>query len=212
MSAPRIVGRNYTEATNFALETLGLAPRTFRVTTTVGGLAGYGYTLHLAPGWSKAPYAHALRNKIKFKRNIEVIDHEASVQKESTREVEDAPDISEMHHCDGCGEDYNILEESHIGHQAETSVNLTGEPEVIMPPDAWRDIGYIKADDTPVVYQEIEPETPEETDDPTGTPESGEDAEGAEKPVQRRRRRCKTCGVLVEPDDVEAHAAEHEAE
>lgn len=31
-----------------------------------------------------------------------------------------------------------------------------------------------------------------------------------EKPeAPRRRRRCKECGVLVEPDDVDAHAAEH---
>lgn len=25
----------------------------------------------------------------------------------------------EIHHCDGCGEDYNILAESHVGHQPE---------------------------------------------------------------------------------------------
>lgn len=36
-------------------------------------------------------------------------------------------------------------------------------------------------------------------------------AEGSpiEPSVRRRRRRCKECGVLVEPDDVERHAADH---
>jgi hypothetical protein len=32
--------------------------------------------------------------------------------------------------------------------------------------------------------------------------------DSAEEP-KRRRRRCKECGVLVEPDDLETHAAEH---
>lgn len=39
--------------------------------------------------------------------------------------------------------------------------------------------------------------------------ESGADVAPAEEPVKRRRRRCTDCGVLVEPDEVEQHAAEH---
>jgi hypothetical protein len=31
----------------------------------------------------------------------------------------------------------------------------------------------------------------------------------AEDTTKRRRRRCKECGILVEPDEVEQHAAEH---
>jgi len=31
----------------------------------------------------------------------------------------------------------------------------------------------------------------------------------SEDGVKRRRRRCKECGILVEPDDIEQHAAEH---
>lgn len=41
---------------------------------------------------------------------------------------------------------------------------------------------------------------------PEDTAETPE--ESAEEP-KRRRRRCKECGVLVEPDEMESHAAEH---
>lgn len=34
----------------------------------------------------------------------------------------------------------------------------------------------------------------------------------AEEPVKRRRRRCADCGLLVEPDEVESHAADHAAD
>lgn len=184
MSAPRIIAKDYSGAIRFAREVLELHPNTVRVVSSAGGLAGYGYTLHLAPGWKKNHAIHSINSRLRFKRGIEVIDHEAEVEKESTREVETAPDIAtvepddkvvEMHHCDGCGEDYDALSESHVGHEIP------------------------------------EPDT-EETDAETGTKEPGEDAEGSEKPIQRRRRRCKKCGELVEPDDVEAHAAQHEEE
>ena len=39
-------------------------------------------------------------------------------------------------------------------------------------------------------------------------PES-EDETPVEEPEKRRRRRCKECGVLVDPDEVDQHAAEH---
>lgn len=39
---------------------------------------------------------------------------------------------------------------------------------------------------------------------------SNEEAVQAEEPAKRtRRRRCSDCGLLIEPDQVEAHAAEH---
>lgn len=41
-------------------------------------------------------------------------------------------------------------------------------------------------------------------------PEEEEQTPEAEEPeVKRRRRRCKECGILVDPDEVEQHAAEH---
>lgn len=214
MSAPRIVGRNYTEATKFALETLGLAPRTYRVTTTVGGLAGYGYTLHLAPGWSKAPYAHALRNKIKFKRNIEVIDHEASVQKEQARQIENAPEPPEGWFVFGT----HVADDPVPALEFSDEVGRDDLPLWERPLKSETQNDAATNEGMPPVAPEEEPttvatdETPEETDDPTGAPEPSENAEGAEDQPKRRRRRCKTCGVLVEPDDVEAHAAQHEAE
>lgn len=34
------------------------------------------------------------------------------------KEPDDEPE--EMRHCDGCGEDYNAFEETHIGHEGAT--------------------------------------------------------------------------------------------
>lgn len=163
MPAPRIVAKDHRDANRFAQETLGLRPNTFRIVSSAGALAGFGYTLHLAPGWEKHMHVHTIKNRLRFKRGIEIVDHSKSV------ETDENP--VEMRHCEGCGEDYNAFEESHVGHEID----------------------------------------PEETDAATGTQEPGEDAEGSEKPKQRRRR-CKTCGVLVEPSEVDAHAAEHAAE
>ena len=39
--------------------------------------------------------------------------------------------------------------------------------------------------------------------------EKPDDDTASDKAPKRRRRRCKECGVLVEPDEVEAHAAAH---
>ena len=47
--------------------------------------------------------------------------------------------------------------------------------------------------------------------DPVVEPEPEAEPEGDTK-TKKRRRRCKVCGVLVEPDDVDTHAAEHESE
>lgn len=47
--------------------------------------------------------------------------------------------------------------------------------------------------------------------DGTETPaaEPTEEQAPAEEPKPQRRRRCKECGILVDPDEVEQHAAEH---
>jgi hypothetical protein len=197
MSAPRIIAKDYSGAIRFAREVLELHPNTVRVVSSAGGLAGYGYTLHLAPGWKKNHAIHSINSRLRFKRGIEVIDHEAEVEKESTREVETAPDIGVV----------------------DSSIEPTGERDALVEKMADERVDEI-ANDIAATAERLDvalggdpwPTEPEETDDPTGTPESGEDAESAEKPVQRRRRRCKKCGELVEPDDVEAHAAQHEEE
>lgn len=43
----------------------------------------------------------------------------------------------------------------------------------------------------------------------TEEPETEDEAPAEEPETKRRRRRCKECGILVEPDEVESHAAEH---
>lgn len=223
MPAPRIIAKDYSGAIRFARETLGLHPNTVRVVTSVGGLAGYGYTLHLAPGWKKNHAIHSINSRLRFKRGIEVIDHEAEVEKESTRKVETPPEPPEGWFNFGTHVDHDgpIEFSDEKDDAGMPKWERPAEPERTAPPEGlpedWQDVGYTTnegiAKDADAVDDEVrQHQTPEETDDPTGTPESGEDAESAEKPVQRRRRRCKKCGELVEPDDVEAHAAQHEEE
>lgn len=45
--------------------------------------------------------------------------------------------------------------------------------------------------------------------EPEATPA---EPEAKEPEVKRRRRRCKECGVLVEPDEVDSHAKDHESD
>lgn len=215
MSAPRIIAKDYSGAIRFARETLGLHPNTVRVVSSAGGLAGYGYTLHLAPGWKKNHAIHSINSRLRFKRGIEVIDHEAEVEKESTREVETAPEPPEgwFHFGTHVDHDGPIEFSDDTDDAGMPKWERPAEPVVV---DSNIEMiggapGF-KYRDATVPMDGEQPTEPEETDDPTGTPESGEDAESAEKPVQRRRRRCKKCGELVEPDDVEAHAAQHEEE
>lgn len=214
MSAPRIIAKDYSGAIRFAREVLELHPNTVRVVSSAGGLAGYGYTLHLAPGWKKNHAIHSINSRLRFKRGIEIIDHEAEVEKESTREVETAPEPPEGWfnfgtHVDHDGPIEFSDEKDDAGMPKwERPVETVVVDSNIEPTGEWDALVEKMADEghNPV------PAEPEETDDPTGTPESGEDAESAERQIQRRRRRCKKCGELVEPDDVEAHAAQHEEE
>lgn len=55
-----------------------------------------------------------------------------------------------------------------------------------------------------------EVETEEQAEAPA--PEENLDTEAPPVEVKRRRRRCTECGVLVDPDEVEQHAAEHAEE
>lgn len=60
-------------------------------------------------------------------------------------------------------------------------------------------------------------EHPHDDAESTTEPESTDEPEQAEAPVEepaaetpvRRRRRCKECGLLVDPDEVDEHAASH---
>lgn len=154
MAAPRVIAKDYRDAVRFARDVLGVSPTRVRVVNSVASLAGFGYTLHLAPGWERNPAVHAIRNKIKYKRGIEIIDHAAEIKKESTRPVETIQ-ITEVVYDDAVADAF--------------------EPNVaaVLIPDG--------AFDTPA------PSKP-----------------------RKYRKRCKQCGEMVEPAEVDAHAAAHE--
>lgn len=82
------------------------------------------------------------------------------------------------------------------------SETIPETPDGLQPPGAQLSIDEMLAVGDEVVAEvEVKAEETEEAE-----PEPTE-----EKP-KRRRRRCKDCGVLVDPDEVDSHAAEHEAE
>jgi len=229
-------------------------------------------TVWLLPGWEGNPAKFAIENALRYTR--------ATVKRPAPVDVEPV----EMQHCDGCGEDYNALEESHVGHEpmpplqkqlqetlekqdAKTLATLqalkdnapepnadgtvtfqvsgdipqrdydfsgpvdhsivdafnpeTGEIEPTPPPappmpDDWDSIVTTDKNDVEELFPDNaggEPGDPEEPSAETAAPKPSQDPEEApaevEPTVKRRRRRCKECGILVEPDDVEAHAATH---
>jgi hypothetical protein len=171
MPAPRIIAKDRRDANRFAQETLGLSSNSFRIVGTPASLSGFGYTLHLAPGWKKCPHYFALVARLKFKRNITIIDHE------------------------------NQASEAESVVVVDSNTEPTGEWDALVEQMAQQ------AEESDAEAQSETPD-PEEIDAEAGETESSEDAEGSEGP-KRRRRRCKECGILVDPDEVEAHAAEH---
>lgn len=75
------------------------------------------------------------------------------------------------------------------------------DPALVAEFEAFLTQGASNGDDMVSEGGPVAPE-PEETQ----TDSEPKEAEGE---VKRRRRRCKECGVLVEPDEVDQHAAEH---
>lgn len=199
MAAPLILARTFTEAHEFARDELGLPAGHYQVVSSPAALKGrHGVDLYLVPGYKNRYDRFAMQGALRYTR-LNVIDVEAQAEEpvgDGLIPPGTQPELVE-------GADPALVAEF------EAFLNGTGEHPH-------------EQDEEPAEHEFVTAGVAEE--ETAGTPASAagdpvDDAHGAtdeqaEEPVaepetKRRRRRCKECGVLVEPDEVESHAAEH---
>lgn len=222
-AAPKIVARNFHEAHTFAREVLKLSQGTYRVVANPAALFGYG-EVHLVPGWDKRPDRFAVRNKLRFTR-LTVIDHS-----EEPAEAQDSSSNGDNMVSEG-GPVFTIfsnpeqwLKETDDSLRPADSAPLFEVPDSLLEEiadDVTKNVDALDRalggpglaeDDKPAEEQEsqedVEPE-PESVDEDNDVKEDDSDNDVEdERPLNgRRRRRCKDCGDLIHPDDVEEHAA-----
>jgi hypothetical protein len=185
VAAPYILAKTMLDAHTFARETLGLGKGHYRVVTSPSSISGRrGTDLYLVPGHEKRYDRFAMQGALKYTR-LNKIDAADMVEAPVTEpaEIEDGltpPGV----------QDSLLAEfEAFLGQEPTESLELT--------PAEVEQVEEVLADETEAAEQ--------------GTEETAE-VEQAEEPAdepKRRRRRCTECGVLVEPDEVEQHAADH---
>lgn len=222
MAAPYILARTLRDAHDFAREELGLSRGQYRVVTSPSTLSGRrGTDLYLVPGYENRHDRFAMRGAIRYTR-LNVIDVEKQAEEPETDGLTPAGTQPELHE----GADPALVAEfeaflngsaEHPHEQAEepdahefVAAGVAEEETAGTPESAAGD--PIEPDETPLVaiVTDGEHETEESLRD-AATEEIAEALEPtpADDSTKRRRRRCKECGVLVEPDDVEQHAADH---
>lgn len=196
MAAPYILARTLRDAHEFAREELGLARGKYRVVTSPSTLSGRrGTDLYLVPGHQNRHDRFAMRGALRYTR-LNVIDVENQAEEPETDGLTPAgtqPELTE-------GADPALVAEF------EAFLNGSAEHphEQAEEPDAHE---FVTADHLPDdIDAPLDQPGPaaEDFDEP-----QAEEPASAEDTTKRRRRRCKECGVLVEPDEVDQHAAEH---
>lgn len=236
-AAPKIVARNFHEAHTFAREVLKLSQGTYRVVANPAALFGYG-EVHLVPGWDKRPDRFAVRNKLRYTRLtvIDHSEDPAEAQDESSNgdnmvseggpvfTIFSDPEAWLKATADTVTKNVDALDRALGGpglaedeiHDVDTRHTPEEWAEKLAEQEEWqargpRADGTFESDDKPAEEQEViedveEEPAPADTDE--GVKEAGPEDDD-ERPLNgRRRRRCKDCGDLIHPDDVEEHAAE----
>ena len=188
--APKIVARNYTEAHAFARKVLKLSKGSYRVVTSPASLVGVAGEVYLAPGWNKRSDRYAMQNKLRFTR-LTVKDY--SNGDVPGEDQDDSSSNGDNMVSEGAPV-FTIFSDPEAWLKATTeSLQAPAEEDVQEIADA------IEADPLPSLDEDND--VKEDDSDNDVEPED-------ERPLNgRRRRRCKYCGELIHPDDVEEHAA-----
>lgn len=179
--APLILARTFSDAHHYAQDELGLGKGQYRVVNSAAGLSGLrGCDLHLVPGYENRFDRFKIAGALRYTR-LNVID----VAKERAEKVEAIPPLFY-----GPISPEELVEFFDVDPDEEFIAVL--EPEGFVPPE------FLTASD--IVALAANPDKPGAEVLATPEPEDG---------VKRRRRRCKECQELIEPDDIETHAASH---
>jgi hypothetical protein len=196
VAAPYILARTLKEAHDFAREELGLSRGRYRVVTSPSTLSGRrGTDVYLVPGYDRRYDRFAMRGALRYTK-LNVIDvaqmrAEAPEDPSGNPEGADPALVAEFEaFLNGSGD--------HPHEQTEESAEETptSEPDGLDP--AGEQITIEDANAFLVAKGQPDAKIKELAEEPTPTEET-----------KRRRRRCKECGILVDPDEVEQHAAEH---
>lgn len=187
MAAPYILARTLKEAHAYARGVLGLTVGHYRVVNSAATVKSVrNVDLHLVPGWQNRYDRFAMKSALRWTRmNVIEAPEETPLTPPPSDTVPEIPDGLEPH-----------------GVQLSIDEMLALGAEVVAEVEA-------KAEETEEVESQEDEEPSTESTPPAVDPAT---EEADEKKPRRRRRRCKECGELVDPDDVEAHAATHEDE
>lgn len=195
-AAPYILARTFADAHAFARGDLGLLHGQYRVVTSAGTLkAVRGATLHLVPGWERRFDRFQMKAALRW-TYMTVIDH--------SEDPAEAPEpVLDGLNPPGVQTELTDGADPALVEQFEAFLNGGDHPHE-EPVSSNEDIQEMSSNEDTSngdnMTSEGGPAVPEEPP-----------AEAPEAPVEdkRRRRRCKECGLLVDPDEVDAHAAEH---
>ena len=208
MAAPYILARTLREAHTFARETLGLPVSQYRVVNSSGTLKSVrGVDLYLVPGWQNRYDRFAMKSAIRWTRMnvIDVANQPVEAPADPRGPLTD--DILDLAYAEDA---------VRSGQGAPGIVIGTfGGAPVVEHPDGLKPAGVQPTLSFDDLFEDVGGSTtpaPEQAEEPAPEPQPETPAEPvAEEPVvKRRRRRCKECGVLVEPDEVESHQKDHE--
>jgi len=194
-----VLARNITEANRYAKH-IGLQRFTYRPVRNAGSIRGVrNAEVHMLTSFNRRLDRHNILAALRWaKLDVFYVDYDAEQDRilagPTSRELEVA-------------HRYNALRDDSNGE------NMVAEGAPADLDDLLEDYDPT----TGLVARGVmaDPEEPADDEEPSAeTPasESSEDAAPAEKPERRtRRRRCSTCGDLIEPDEMAAHEAEHAA-
>ena len=197
--APLILARTFQEAHDFARGELGLGRGQYQVVTSPATINGRrNLDLYLAPGYENRFDRFAMRGALRYTR-LNVIDWAKQAEAPAPE-----PDGLEP-----AGTQPELTEGADPALVAEFEAFLNGSGE--HPHESAEE--STEPDGLDAVAEQTTIEDANAFLAAIGQPDA-EIKELAEEPIsetetKRRRRRCKECGVLVEPDEVEQHAAEH---
>jgi hypothetical protein len=181
VAAPYILARTLKDAHEFARDELGLSRGRYRVVTSPSTLSGRrGTDLYLVPGHERRYDRFAMRGALRYTK-LNVID---VAERAEAPPVERYPNDERTHEI---ALRYNTLRDSVDEHSEPDGLEPAGEQITIEDVNA-----FLIATGKPDAEIKELAEEPAPVDD-----------------TKRRRRRCKECGILVDPDEIEQHAAEH---
>jgi len=230
MAVPKIVARNFSEAHAFARDYLGLPVGRYRVISSSAALFGRSGDVYLVPGWDKRPDRFAIQNKIRYSRlnfiNVETLEDSAEEQDDDQVSngdnmiSEGSPVLTVFpgSHVTVFQDSSNFIEQvsEAVSDEQLASFVREGFSDVIESEVADDDDSDVKEDDSDKDVDERH--TPEEWDQAVKDQDEWQLTreplpESDDRPLNgRRRRRCKECGNLIHPDDVEDHARDHAAD